>query len=476
MDINIAYRRLLIIIITLLFVILTMPLLNVIALAQSQFNFYPEGLEGNVIKIGVTVSLSGKYSLEGSISLCGLKAAVDWINENGGININGINYKLQLIYQDDGSNPAEARKLYQSFVEDGITLFIAPYGSDLIEAAEAGIRGYPVIMYSYMPVPDSVLKATMGDMIVNIASSIDSRAGLILDTAVSVDPAARIGVFYVNNPYGLSYLSHLTESASKRGLKVIYQRDYIDADEVKDAIYSIKSVRPDILVIVAQSIKEASVIVKELHDGGVGLKLLIIDGVASLPVFYTNLSSIVAENVVSVSEWEPEKGIYNPQAASSRDLQWYGPTEDDILEYHKKHCLVQPNWISMGAAASILLLAKALEDAGSMKFIDIKNAIINEAVMTFYGIFKVDDTGKQLGHTPLLVQWIEGEKKIVYPDTLREITLKYPAPNWLRQVTTPSQGMTATPGEIGGLNLSTLVIAVVMAIVAIVIIIILRRR
>jgi branched-chain amino acid transport system substrate-binding protein len=39
--------------------------------------------------------------------------------------------------------------------------------------------------------------------------------------------------------------------------------------------------------------------------------------------------------------------------------------------------------------------------------------------VTVIGRFKVDHRGMQIGHNPFLIQWQDGEKKIVYPRKLQ---------------------------------------------------------
>ncbi len=53
------------------------------------------------IKIGASLSLTGRYSTEGTRTLAGALAVVEWINDNGGVEIGGKRYKLELIYYDD---------------------------------------------------------------------------------------------------------------------------------------------------------------------------------------------------------------------------------------------------------------------------------------------------------------------------------------------------------------------------------------
>lgn len=46
---------------------------------------------------------------------------------------------------------------------------------------------------------------------------------------------------------------------------------------------------------------------------------------------------------------------------------------------------------------------------------------------TFYGRFRIDpETDKQVGHTPVVVQWQAGERRTVWPEARRQIEPVYP--------------------------------------------------
>ena len=49
---------------------------------------------------------------------------------------------------------------------------------------------------------------------------------------------------------------------------------------------------------------------------------------------------------------------------------------------------------------------------------------------TAYGGFKVDDTGRQIAHKALMIQWQDGKKAIVWPEELAVDKPRFPAPPW----------------------------------------------
>src|SRR5438132_7933693 len=59
----------------------------------------------DAIKVGFTISLTGTYNVEGTKSLAGIQTAACWINNNGGVTVNGKTYNIVLKYYDDQSDP-----------------------------------------------------------------------------------------------------------------------------------------------------------------------------------------------------------------------------------------------------------------------------------------------------------------------------------------------------------------------------------
>ena len=99
------------------------------------------------IRIGVTVSVSGKFSTEIGPFQRLFKAWVDEVNRRGGIYLKKYNRKLplKLITYDDRSDAATARRYYERLVTvDGAHLLFGPYSSPLTFAASAASEQHQV--------------------------------------------------------------------------------------------------------------------------------------------------------------------------------------------------------------------------------------------------------------------------------------------------------------------------------------------
>ena len=49
----------------------------------------------------------------------------------------------------------------------------------------------------------------------------------------------------------------------------------------------------------------------------------------------------------------------------------------------------------------------------------IRDYIADLDTITVIGRFKVDASGKQIGHNPIMIQWQNGRKEIIWPHKMR---------------------------------------------------------
>src|SRR6266705_956752 len=102
------------------------------------------------IKVGFTISLTGTYNVEGGKSLAGIQAAASWINDNGGVTVNGKARNITLDYYDDQSSSTLVPQLYTKIItQDCAQFLLAPYSSALTGAAAPLAEQYNRVMLSH---------------------------------------------------------------------------------------------------------------------------------------------------------------------------------------------------------------------------------------------------------------------------------------------------------------------------------------
>ena len=82
--------------------------------------------------------------------------------------------------------------------------------------------------------------------------------------------------------------------------------------------------------------------------------------------------------------------------------------------------------IAAEAGASVLAVVLAMEKADSVDSPAVRDSLDALTFMSFYGSWDVDETGLQVGHSMVDVQWQDGERKIVWPPEAKTAELRCP--------------------------------------------------
>src|SRR5204863_2389893 len=90
------------------------------------------------IVFGGSVPASGRAAETGLNVQNGYLTAVKYINEvQGGVEIAGEKYQLELRLVDDASDPARATTLVQRLIDEGVDFFLGSFGSNIVLPAAA---------------------------------------------------------------------------------------------------------------------------------------------------------------------------------------------------------------------------------------------------------------------------------------------------------------------------------------------------
>ncbi len=466
MAIQRLYRSLVVVI------IISVLGLSPIIASSEEASVYPEIYGEDIIRIGATFSLSGKYTLEGLQALCGVKAAVDWINENGGIEFQGELHRVQIVYFDDKSSPDMVKELYSVLSgELGLRFLIAPYGEELLEAALESVDAGKTLLAVYSPSSAGVFNK--GYMAFQTTSPSSLRFSALIDMIKEVN-ARTIAVFYKDNSYGEEVFGEIKRLASKADINVVGGYPYSDPSGVLDAARLVGDV-VDVVVVVDYSYNDLRDVVASLYEARLNARLVVLDSPGSLSSIYVDLGSVVAENTVVSVEWESGAG-YNRELAVQYKTDWYGPEEDEWLNYYRDHCkTAPPSSIAASASAALLMIANGIYWAGSDDPQMVWDKLGGLFTMSFYGLFSIDPrSGVQTTHENILVQWQNGDKWIIYPSSIAEAELIYPAGNWLRTATMGETAITTgAPSQPGD---PTIIISIIIAIIVIVALLAMRKR
>src|SRR3972149_2143213 len=150
------------------------------------------------IKFGVSISLSGRYSVQGRESFDGLTLWVKDVNQSDGILIkkNGKKLPVKLIYYDDGSSVETCKTLVERLiVKDKVDVLIGPYSSGLTLSAAPIAEKHKKILWNHGGSSDEIFEKGFRYIVSTISPASKYLTGII-DMVRNLDKEAKkIAIF-----------------------------------------------------------------------------------------------------------------------------------------------------------------------------------------------------------------------------------------------------------------------------------------
>ncbi|MFP4179739.1 MAG: amino acid ABC transporter substrate-binding protein [Spirochaetaceae bacterium] len=395
---------------------------------------------GTPIRIGGSLSLTGTYEDPSSMMYDAYTLWAKQINEREGL----LGSPVELIIEDDRSSPERAAEIYRELIEEEeVDLLLSPYGTPitlaaaevteeygyvLMAAASAGeetwSRGYSRVFGMYAQGEHFFtgfldLCARNG---LNSVSILYERNTFNRDAANGAHLwAGRMGIGRIRL-YGFDPQIVGPEDGQEDGQEGTLEKIWQQVEKGNSEALIVCSYPPSgyrILELLEES---------EYCPEALGMTITPID-----PDFYKRAAEIgdvclakpesaaaeteaeteagggggktgnsLAEGVCAPSLWEPNERIPFPGT-------------DRFIEAFEEHASKEPTYHAASAYSACRILEEAITLTRGVDHEALARYIFGLDTVTILGRFKVDHTGKQIGHNPMLVQWQEGRKEIVYP-------------------------------------------------------------
>lgn len=384
------------------------------------------------IVIGHPVCISGKYAEAGEQALGGTKAIVKWVNEvYGGVEIAGAKVPLKYVYYDTESKKEMVTSLIEWLVEvDKVDFIMAPYSSGLTLAGAPVAERYAILYMDHGGASDQIFQQGYKYIVQTIGPATRYHVGT-LDMVSSVAPGAKsVALAYEDSEFARMTLQGAKEHAAKLGFEIVFERTYpTGVTDLTPLLSDLKVSKPQI-VIGGGHYEDGELFCRQMADLDINVKALSLIASATLPAYYEALGT-TAEGAMGPSHWE--YGVtYSAEGARTVGLDWIGPSQDEFVALFQKTLGKEmiPDYHAAEAGAAILALVKAIEMADSVDSDKVRAAHTDLEFMSFYGAWDVDETGLQVGHTMVVMQWQNGKRVIVWPPEARTGEVLYPKPDF----------------------------------------------
>lgn len=359
------------------------------------------------IRVGTTQSLSGRFAEEGRAQLEGLRLWVEDLNARGQL----LGRPVELVYHDDGSDPAKAAALYRQLIgEQRVDLLIGPYSSALtLSATEvAESADFPILTTAASA--ERIWRRGFRNVF-----GIDVPASSYMDIAVAeaaARGARRAALFYAEGRFGQSVAEGVRREADRLGLELVLDRSYAPEQADFASLATALLAREDDIDVAfgATYLADAVALVGAFGPEGLAVDMLALTVGPALTDFGSRLGG-GAEGIVGVTQWLPTVRLPKAQDFSYRYRQRYGhaPGVHAAIGY---------------SAGQVVEAAVRL--AGSTDRDALREQLRTLRFRSLMGHYQVDDSGRQVGKRNYLLQWQDGRRRLVAPAAIAEQPLRYP--------------------------------------------------
>ena len=370
-----------------------------------------------VVKVGIPVSLTGQFSLQGAQTLAGISAWAGDVNRTGGLAVGGRKAPVEIVWRDDGSQRDKARAITERLITgDDVDLLVGPYSAMLTNAAAEVAQSHGKLLWNQGGASPLVYRQGNPWVVGTLTPADEYLAGLLPAVREVRPEAATVAIARAETGAFPRDVAAGVEAASAAlGFRVVLSLRFdAEADEFSGVVDAVRQSAPDVLVVAGRFQNDLN-LAELLAESGppIGVVAVVAAGVDA---FRQRLGGR-AENFIGPSQWEPDAGYAVD----------YGPGIAEVQASLRRAGHPVVDYPMAQAYAVGVVIQRCAEECGALDDAELRQAAASLDFTTFYGRFRIDaETGRPIGKPALLVQWRYGRKAIVWPMEHRNEKLAHP--------------------------------------------------
>ena len=368
-------------------------------------------------KVGIPVSLTGQFSLQGSQTLAGIRAWADDVNRYGGLAVGGRKTPVEIVWSDDGSQRDKARAITERLITaDRIDLLVGPYSAVLTNAAAEVAQSHGKLLWNQGGASPLVYRQGNPWVVGTLTPADEYLAGLLPTAREARPKAATVAIVRASTgAFPRDVASGAERTAAALGFRVALSSQFdAETEDFCELVHAICDVTPDVLLVVGRFQNDLN-LAELLSRCAPAIEVVSVVA-AGVYAFRERLGS-GAERFIGPSQWEPD----------ARYAVDYGPGVSEVQASLRRAGYSVVDYPMAQAYAVGVVIQRCVEECQSLNDMELRRTAASLDFTTFYGRFRIDaDTGRPTGKPALLTQWQQGRKVIVWPPKYRTGRLVYP--------------------------------------------------
>jgi branched-chain amino acid transport system substrate-binding protein len=397
------------------------------------------------LKIAVMHSLTGSLALAGGLAgQRGALVAIDMWNDRGGI----LNrYEIVPVEADAESNPDVAIREAERLIDvEKVPVILGIYSSSIAVPLGPICEKNHTILWITIAISDKVVEdrhlhyvfrpQPMGSQWGH--SSIEFLKDNYTKLGYKSPGEVKVAVTYEDGPYGVSVKNANLDRAEKYKMKVVLTEGYDHkTKDLSSLVLKLKAAKPDAILNTGYY-PDIVLFFRQARELGLTTKAIIGHGAG-----YANFPNLEKQLGPEIIQY-----VYNIDAAPAQNLdrsklkKGIGPIIEEFLKrYNEKYKEPSPpSHATMGFGHAWVLLQtieRAVKEYGAPTADNIRKAALEMDIPeggtpSGYGLkFAPPEhkyAGENLRSYPVVMQWVKGKVEIVWPNALKTMEPKLPAP------------------------------------------------
>jgi len=378
-----------------------------------------EDLEGDPIRIGVSLPLTGDFSEPGKGVQNGYDTWATTVNEAGGL----LGRPVEMIYRDDASDPNRVISDYEQLItQEEVDMVLGPFSSRLVLAAADVAERNDMLFIEPAGAAPEIFEQGFENLFYAAPAVADTHYNYLFEYIMALPEAERpstVAYAVLDDPFAQGTAYGLKTQLEDAGFETVADEVY-PPDQTDFAAIAARVADTDAEMFVGGTQFEDSVgLIRAFQELGYQPQMATFSTGPTLPQF--------SEAVGGASE-----GILSPVGYSAQaDL----PGNDEFVAKYQELYDAEPGEDPANGYTAGQILAAAVEEVGcadpspecQQQLID---HLRGATVETIVGELSWDEAGRPQG-AHMIQQWLDGRIEIVLPDTdVKTADLVYPKPEW----------------------------------------------
>jgi len=380
--------------------------------------------DGDTIKIGMTVSSTGRFALQSQSGVRGVEIWVDDVNQRGGIEVDGEKRQVELIKRDDRSDKQMVPRVYETLIEeDEVDLVFGPFGSTLTGAAAQVTERHDKFLVIWSAASDAIYEQGYENLVsaTQIASSLMPIPSVSLAEELGIE---KLSIVYLDEPFPAGMAKGAQDIAAEKGIEVTQYEKF------------------------ATGTKDFSILIQKAQASGAdgfypigyeGDQMTMLRQMKAMNLMFPYVFMLYGSQPQFLDNMGADADYIFSHTLYHENINWdvtAGLSRAEMLERYNAmfpDVAYPPDFQTALAYSAGVMTERFIEEAQSLEADALKQAAmgLSGEVVTMAGPYSIEESGKQTGMQNVMMQNMpDSGPEVVYPEAVKTADPVFPIPEW----------------------------------------------